>query len=393
MWLLLQTVFNQISHAYTAGLTPSVEEQANYEARFFSESDEDTPRLLTIAGDSAEVNIRGTLTNRPNFMSNMFGGGNTTYSDIIMALAVAEQDPNVKNITLAIDSPGGEFAGLFEVLEAIDAVTKPTKALVSNVAASAACAIASRTDTIEAVNRAVQVGSVGVVATFHVFGDEVQITSTDAPNKAPDVTTEAGKEAIRNQLDEMHTLFAEAIATGRDTTIENVNKTFGQGGIFLSNEALARGMIDSIAPTALKSVPTSTQPTSFTAKRTPTEADDMNISELQAAHPGIYEAAVAVGIAQERDRVLAHLMLGQSSGDMKTAASAIESGSEMTATLQATYMAAGMNRTDLGERAGDDVVAAAAADTANAETSTNVETVEDKTVALLEANMGLNAIA
>jgi hypothetical protein len=40
MWLLLQTVFNQISHAYTAGLTTNAEEQANYEARFFSESDD-----------------------------------------------------------------------------------------------------------------------------------------------------------------------------------------------------------------------------------------------------------------------------------------------------------------------------------------------------------------
>ncbi len=48
--------------------------------------------------------------------------------------------------------------------------------------------------------------------------------------------------------------------------------------------------------------------------------------------------------AEERDRVLAHLTLGESSGDMTIALEAIRSGAGMTAELTARYMSACLNR-------------------------------------------------
>ena len=84
----------------------------------------------------------------------------------------------------------------------------------------------------------------------------------------------------------------------------------------------------------------------------------MTLEELKAAHPGAYAAAVAVGneqgVTQERDRVGAHLTMGAASGDMKTAIESVGNGSAMTATLQASYMAAGMNRSNIEAAATDD---------------------------------------
>ena len=90
----------------------------------------------------------------------------------------------------------------------------------------------------------------------------------------------------------------------------------------------------------------------------------MNLNELRAQHPDVYEAAVKAGVDQERDRVSAHLTMGEASGDMKTAVDAVKKGDGMTATLQAQYLAAGMNRRDQDSRQEDDT-AAAGADGAN----------------------------
>ncbi len=71
---------------------------------------------------------------------------------------------------------------------------------------------------------------------------------------------------------------------------------------------------------------------------------DMDINVLKQKHPAVYEAVKATGTQDERDRCIAHLELGKQSGDMATAAKAIRSGDGMTETLQAAYMAAGMDR-------------------------------------------------
>ena len=57
-------------------------------------------------------------------------------------------------------------------------------------------------------------------------------------------------------VDGLDELFAEAIADGRGTTIEKVNADFGQGATLLADEAVKRGMIDSIAGSPLQSVKT-----------------------------------------------------------------------------------------------------------------------------------------
>lgn len=384
MWLLEASVRQAILQAQKAGVMPTVEQQANFEASRLSAGGASS-RILSVAGSSAEVAVKGVITKAPSFLAMLFGGGNTTYPEIISALAEADSDPEIEDITLAIDSPGGHFDGLFDTLAAIQGTNKPIKAVVSNVGASAAYAIASQADEIVAANRATRVGSVGVVATFQVFEDEVSITSTNAPKKRPDVTTEEGKAMVREELDAMHEIFVDAIAEGRDTSVDTVNAEFGQGATLLADEALKRGMIDAVAAPSLKVVKNTQISTARSGGNKP-EIGSMDLKELKAQHPDVYAAAVQDGVDQERDRVSAHLIMGEKSGAMETASAAIKDGSGMTATLQATYLTAGMNRSDVGDRQ-DDEADANAGD--NASASDDQGDAGDAVASAVEAKLGL----
>tara|TARA_R110000764_G_scaffold92882_1_gene176392 strand:+ start:161 stop:1324 length:1164 start_codon:yes stop_codon:yes gene_type:complete len=385
MWLLEASVRQAIQQAQKAGFMPSAEQQAQFDARFgTSNVSANDNRLLTVAGNNAEISVKGVITKSPSFMAMLFGGGNTTYPEIISAIAAAEQDDTVSNITFAIDSPGGHFDGLFDTLAAIQTAKKPTKAVISNVGASAAFAIASQADEVTASNIAARIGSVGVVATFMVDDNEISIASTEAPKKRPDISTAEGIAMVREELDAMHEIFVDAIAEGRGTTADKVNADFGQGGTVLANEALKRGMIDAVAAPSLKAVKNTKTTTAHSGNQP--EANNMDLKQLQAQHPETFAAAVQQGTTEERDRVSAHLMMGESSGDMKTASASIKDGSGMTATLQATYMTAGMNRSDVAGRQEDDL-SANAGDNANAQDESGDKAGD--VASIIEAKLGL----
>lgn len=354
LWLLEARVRQAIEQAQKAGVVPSVTQQAEFVALHGVDGGA-ASRLLTVAGDTAQITISGVITQKPSWMAMIFGGGNVTFPEINAALAEAEQDKNIKKVTLAIDSPGGSFDGLFETLAAIEAFSKPTKAVISNVGASAAFALASQADEVVASNIAARIGSVGVVASFFVDDNEIDIASTNAPKKRPDVTTEEGVAMVREELDAMHEIFVDAIARGRGTTVENVNADFGQGATLLANEALKRGMIDAVAGSSpLKIVGGTESTTTASSGGDQREAEDMDLNKLRAEHPAVYAEAVQIGATGERDRVTAHMIMGEASGAMTIAAKAVKDGSPMTETLRAEYTVAGMNRNDVEARQDDD---------------------------------------
>jgi ClpP class serine protease len=343
MWLLESNVREKLEAAIAAGVAPTVEQQAQYEATYISALSEGGSQILSIAGNTAEISIKGVLTQSPSFLAMLFGGGNTTYSDITSALAEAEQNPNVKDITFAIDSPGGSVDGLFDTLDIIKAAHKPITAVGKNMVASAAYALASQADKIVAANKATMFGSIGIMGTFRIDKSAVSIASTNAPKKNPDASTPEGVAMIREHLDAVHELFVEAIADGRDTTIDKINADFGQGGVLLAEAALSRGMIDSITKTSLQSVNNTNQTKTVANGGDNLKVNSMDPAKLQAEHPDVFAAVVAIGVTQERDRVGAHLTMGKSSGDMETAVTACLDGTEMTGVMTATYLSATAN--------------------------------------------------
>lgn len=390
MWLLEPEVRARLEAALNSGAAPTAEQQAEYEARFFEDDDSGSSRgsrILSTAGRSAEIQIAGVMTKKPDFLAMLFGGGNTTYPQIIDAIAQAEANAEVDDITLAIDSPGGAFDGLFDALAAIEAAKKPITAVISGVGASAAYAMASQANEIVATNRASRIGSIGVAAEFRVREDSVTITSTNAPRKRPDVQTDEGKAMVVEELDAMHDLFVDAIAKGRGVTPSEVNASFGQGATYLADKAMKRGMIDRVgAAPALKVVGNADTTTARSGGNQP-EAGSMDLNELKAKHPDVYAAAMQEGVSQERDRVVAHLNMGTQAGIMDTAVAAIKDGQGMTMTLQSEYMAAAMNKRDTDKRVADD------SETAAADGAAATTTQEDEQTRDAKAEQGIWAFA
>jgi ClpP class serine protease len=290
------------------------------------------------AGTSSIIPIEGVLTQKRDFFAAWFGGGNTLYPDITKAIVTGEADPLVSEHVLAVGtSPGGSIDGLFDTMAAIKAAKKPVRAIVRGMAASATFALVSQADEVIASNDVTQFGSVGIVSTFRVSENLVDVTSTKAPEKRPDVTTKEGIETARKPLDAIHDKFVEAIANGRGTTSANVNENYGRGAIVIASDAVKQGMIDSIGIA-------NTQ-TQTTAKTGGEEVTGMkNLEELKAQHPALYAEAVAVGVAQERDKVQAHAIYGAASGDYEGALKNIKDGVELTATVRAEYETKGWNK-------------------------------------------------
>lgn len=365
LWFIKRDVFEQIAAIRRSGIHPSVEQLAAFEKRIAAGPD-DPPRILSIVGSEAEILIEGALTKQASYLYYMYGLGRTTYREIQQALDAIAREPAVKRVTLRIASPGGTVDGLFDLLTSLQTFSKSsgkvTRAVVDS-AYSAAYGIAAQCSRIEATGPASGFGSVGVATTYAFWDGEtlIDLTNTGSEAKRPDPRTDEGRAIIVKELDDYAALFTAAIAKGRTAAgapikAAEVIEKYGAGACVLAAEAVTRGMADAIAKPSLRVVRSENdapEPEAEDTAAVPTEGaprapeiETMDLKTLKTAHPEVFEAAFKEGVTAERDRVGAHLTLGKQSGDLETAYKAIEDGSAMTATLQAKYLAAGMNRAD-----------------------------------------------
>jgi len=429
---LQQDVAERIGRLYKSGIVPTAKQLEECRAarrRVAVKSDGvlassgDTENY-TVVGNTAEIAVCGVLTEEPDFWSWLLGIDQTCYEDIRDAFALAAADPNVTNVILSVNSPGGYLDGLFETLATEESFQKPVK-VVAAQACSAAYALSAMAGPIQASGPASSFGSIGVAITFFVDPEhQVDIASTEAPKKRPDVTTPEGKAIVREELDAYHELFVDAIARGRSNatgkayTVAQVNADFGRGGVLLTDAAKAAGMIDkapkptkrgsgqaladdteesppmpSVAAStdAAPSAPVSKdQPprlTGQTRKTTP-----MNEEELLAQHPALHASLIAKGAAQgqatERKRVCAHLKLAKATGARDVAEAAIASGaSTMDEDVHAEYLAASLGKRETAARQADSDAAGAALGDA-AQTPVATKDLGDEVADRIEAAMG-----
>lgn len=350
LWLLEQSIMRELRAKHSALAASSInlaDMRAKFSASATSAARDNGPASLSVAGDVAQISIEGVLTPEPDFWLWLFGYANTAYSDLQAAIAAAESDPSVSSVLFHVDSPGGSVDGLFETIASVQGMSKP-RSVRANLAASAAYGLASVGGQITATGRSATFGSVGVVASYLIDDDVVDITSTEAPDKRPDPSTEAGQATIREYLDAVHQLFAEAIAGGRGTSVSAVNRDFGRGAVVLAEDALKRGMIDAVAAPKTARLSLVQAPSAVGGK-----GKTMTLQELLTAHPNLCAELEARGAAREHDRACAHLTLGEACGDMSIAITAIKEKTEMTATVNAAYLAAGMNRRDTARAQAD----------------------------------------
>lgn len=200
----------------------------------------------------AIIPVVGPIFPRANMMTEMSGA--TSAAQTIADLRAAIASPDVGAILFHYDTPGGAVSGINALADATYAARKekPISAFVSGAAASAGYWHASQTMDIT-MERAAMVGSIGVVTmqSKQVSADrdgymDVEIVSSNAPNKRPDPDSEDGLAEIRATLDAIEREFIADVARGRGVSIKHVIDNYGQGGIKVGADAISAGMADRI---------------------------------------------------------------------------------------------------------------------------------------------------
>jgi len=207
-------------------------------------------RLSTIRDGSAVVPVIGPIFPRATMLNSSAGG--TGLDAIMRDFRVAQASSAVDRIVMLFDTPGGVVSGLGEAADAIRSSEKPVIAFVTGYALSAGYWLATQASEI-VVDRSGAVGSIGVVATSSQQEApgadgrrEYQITSSNAPMKRPDLSTEEGRAALQADVDAMEAVFIADVARGRKVSAATVRAEFGRGAMVTAGPAVERGMADRI---------------------------------------------------------------------------------------------------------------------------------------------------
>ena len=209
----------------------------------------------TVQNGVAIIPVEGVLAKKMNLFTAISGGASTQMLTDAVNTAIA--DPLVHSLVLDIDSPGGEVDGTVQIADAVASSPKPTAAWVDGLGCSAAMWIAAQCDIIYAASPTTEVGSISVVMTHtdrskaneskglkltHITtGKYKRMLSGDAPLSQDGLAYGQGK------LDFLHTMFVDAVASGRGLSADQVQSTMAEGQTFYAQQAIDIGLIDGIA--------------------------------------------------------------------------------------------------------------------------------------------------
>jgi ClpP class serine protease len=303
---------------------------------------------ISIKRGVATIEIRGTLVKKRSQMLDFFGIDQTAYEEIAEQTKAAVSK-GAKKIVYQIDSPGGDANGILIGMDAIKNSGVPTEVIADGYLTSGAYMLASQADQILTANELVTVGSIGVATSRYMSKSIKDITNTDSKNKRPDVSKEEGVSVVEGELDDIYQVLAERIAEGRKTSIEAVKRDYGQGAMMTARTALSRKMIDGIFNT--NNQPAQTKAATIIGVKA------MNMDELKTEHPALYREVFALGQEagrkEEKERVCAHLILAEGSGDIEAAHKAIQEDEGITELVKAQHMSAAMKRNMIAAREAD----------------------------------------
>lgn len=201
----------------------------------------------------AVIPVQGTLVQKLGTLAPY--SGMTGYDGLRANFNMALDDNAVAAVVLDIDSPGGEVAGCFDLVDLIYAARgrKPIWAILTESAFSAAYALASACDRV-IVPRTGGTGSVGVI-TAHVdfsqaltqAGIAVTLISYGArkadANEVSPLSREA-RERIQADVDTLGELFVATVARNRNLPAHRVRAT--QAATYLGMEGVAVGFADDV---------------------------------------------------------------------------------------------------------------------------------------------------
>ncbi|WOF43778.1 S49 family peptidase [Sphingopyxis indica] len=215
-------------------------------------------RSAAIRDGVASMPLFGPVFPRANMMTEMSGA--TSLASLAADFRKLEANPDVHNILIVADSPGGQITDVRAFGSIVAASKKPVTVFASGLCCSAAYHICSQAKEVIADPFAL-IGSIGVMMSARVQEDldrdggrEISIVSSNAPDKRPDLSTEEGRAKVRAMLDGIEEVFLADVARGRGVPVSTVKRDFGAGGTKSARQAKEAGMIDKVEAGGLSAV-------------------------------------------------------------------------------------------------------------------------------------------
>lgn len=275
------------------------------------ETDDDTieqeSEPYQIVKGTAVIELVGVVDKYPSDMLEFFGGTSTL--EVKNNLQIALNDPNISDIILYVDSPGGSVEGTSELAEAIAACSKPITAVVSDKCFSAAYWIASQADKI-ICNAGGFVGSIGVYQTLYDLselyanaGIKVNVVKAGEFKAVGVEGTPITDDQIASEqkiIDAIYGQFVNTVAAGRGMNPADVKK-LATGEIYTAADALKMGLIDEIGTMETvimgNKITMETQVTPEAKVETPVETPKVEATQTIAEETKAIEANVEAPVA------------------------------------------------------------------------------------------------
>ena len=201
--------------------------------------------LTRINENIGYLDIDGPIVHRASGVAKV--SGLTSIQGLTREFQALADNPELTDIVMLLDTPGGVVKGASELCEMIARSDKKVTAYVWGTAASLGYWIASSADQVISSNTGI-VGSIGVVMTYSINKSTGigKIISSQSPNKQMDPGSAKGKKSAQKIVDHLAGIFIAGVAKGRGVTEKKVISKFGGGDVFVAADALKLGMIDKV---------------------------------------------------------------------------------------------------------------------------------------------------
>lgn len=247
LWMIEPTAINTFISLLQQGI--NMEPKVQRQAEPGGEPERRERYYITPAGIGI-INIEGPLMKG----NNKYGFGNTV--QMRREVRSALRNPQVREILLRIDSPGGSVAGIQDFADDVRLSNKQKRvtAYIEDLGASAAYWIASQAGKIVA-NKSAEIGSIGTVAVVadtsemaEMAGIKIHVVSTGAYKGAFTQGTEITNEQIeylQHRVNILNELFLQNVKVGRKLTLKQLENA-SDGRLFGALQAKDMRLVDDI---------------------------------------------------------------------------------------------------------------------------------------------------
>lgn len=336
-WAITPEMFCEVQGIYSRHMRGEKIDLASVEARIGAPLN-NARQDYEVQDGVAIIAADGVLAKRMNLFMQISGGTSTQVLNNQVKAAL--EDPMVKSIIIAVDSPGGTVDGTQEVANTIFNArgTKPVIALADGMMASAAYWIGSAADKIFIASDTTAVGSIGVVATHvDVSGQEQQAgvkTTEITAGKYKRIASqfgplsEQGRADLQSKVDYLYSVFVEDVARNRGVAVQTVLNNMADGQVFIGKQSVEAGLVDGVSTLSdlvaraaagefvNAASTTKAEASAGDAPKVEAEKEDtqiMDMEKLKAEHPALAEALIAegfdagkiAGAKAERERIQA----------------------------------------------------------------------------------------